>query len=141
MSGVPHLNFCAHCIQAFGQIDHLWLHRRISITVSPRASEPAISITCVAPTETLGKVNRLPIRPPFGVLVYNIAVLNVDLCAKRLQAVDEKIDRTRADGASAGQGNARIAHARQKRADDPERGAHLRNQFIGRGRGDNVAGQ
>ncbi len=46
---------------------------------------------------------------------------------------------TRADGAAAGQRDAALAFAGEQRADDPEAGAHLRDQLVGSGRIDDGA--
>ena len=69
----------------------------------------------------------------------HIAVFDLDLGAQPPEHLDEQIHRPRADGAAARQRDARLAHARKKRADHPEAGAHFRDQFIGRGDVDNVA--
>jgi hypothetical protein len=72
-------------------------------------------------------------------LGHDIAVFDLDLGAKRLQAVDEQVDRPRADGTTAGQRHLGLAHAGKQRPDDPEAGAHLGDQLV-RSRGvDDVA--
>ena len=70
----------------------------------------------------------------------DVAGLDVDLGAERLQRLDEEIDRPRADGAAAGERHLRLAHARQQRADHPEARAHARDELVGRGGVDDVAG-
>lgn len=70
----------------------------------------------------------------------DIAGVDVDIGAQRLQAFEEQIDRARADGATARQRHFRFAHAGQQRADHPERGAHLRHQLVRRRRVDDVSG-
>ena len=62
----------------------------------------------------------------------DVAVLDADLGAHRLQALDVQIDRARADGAAAGQGHARLAEARQQRPQHQDGGAHGFHQFVGR---------
>ena len=72
----------------------------------------------------------------------DIAAIDFHRGAERRQALDEEIDRTRADGAAARQRHARLAFAGKQRPDDPEAGAHLGDQLIGRGRvGDGAAGE
>ncbi len=72
----------------------------------------------------------------------DIAAVDFHVRAERRQPFDEKIDRTRADGAAARQRNAALAFACQQRPDDPEGGAHLRNQLIGScGIDDGAAGE
>ena len=68
----------------------------------------------------------------------DIAAFDIDIGAERLQAVEEEVDRPRADGAAAGQRHLRLAHARQQRPDHPEGRPHLRDQLIGRGGVDDV---
>ena len=70
----------------------------------------------------------------------DVAVVDVDVGAERLQRLDEEIDRARADGAAAGQRHPRLTHARQQRADDPEARAHPRDEIVGRGGIDDFAG-
>ncbi|MNV28558.1 hypothetical protein D3C71_1197510 [compost metagenome] len=69
----------------------------------------------------------------------DITAVNLDLGAKRCKAFEEEVDRTRADGATTGQRDAGLAFTRQKRADDPEGGTHLRDQLIRSGGVDNGA--
>ena len=71
---------------------------------------------------------------------HDIAGVHVDLGAQLLQAVDEEIDRARADGATARQRDLGHAHAGEQRTDDPEGGAHLGDEFVGRGGVDDVGG-
>ena len=52
--------------------------------------------------------------------------------AELFERLNVQIDRPRADGAAAGQGNARVAEARDERAERQNRGAHRFHQFVGR---------
>ena len=70
----------------------------------------------------------------------DVAGVDVDFRAEPFQRHDQKIDRTRADGAAAGQRHARLAHARDQRRHHPEACAHLGDELIGRGGVDNVGG-
>ena len=47
-----------------------------------------------------------------------------------LKPVDEQVNRTGADGATAWQRDLGFAHAGQKRTDDPEAGAHLGDELV-----------
>ena len=110
-----------------------------SITVSPFASVAAIMIVWVAPTETCGKRTRPPVKPARR-LGDDVAALDVELRAERLEPHQEEVDRPRADGAAAGQRHARLVHAREQRPDHPEARAHARDELVGRGRVDDVRG-
>ena len=85
-----------------------------SSTVSPSASVAAISRFSVPVTVTMSVVMRAPFRRL--ALGDDVAVLDDDLGAHRLQALDVLVDRPRADRAAAGQRDARLAEARQQRA-------------------------
>ena len=61
----------------------------------------------------------------------NVAVLDLDVGAHRLQAFDVNVDRARADGAATGQADACIAEARQRRAQHQDGGAHGFHHFVG----------
>ena len=61
-----------------------------------------------------------------------IAVGKLDNGAKSLHRADMEIDRPRADGTAARQGDPRLAIARQKRPQHKNRGAHLADQIIRR---------
>src|SRR5690606_30951571 len=63
----------------------------------------------------------------------DITLLDVDLGAELLEAIEEKIHRPRADGAAAGEGDARLVRTGEQRTDDPEAGAHGRDELVGRG--------
>ena len=109
-----------------------------SITVSPLASAAAISTLWVAPTDTLGKITRAPVQA-LGRLGHDVAAVDLDLGAQRLEAHQVQVDRPRADGAAAGQGDARLPAARQQRAQHPEARAHAVDHLVGRRGVDDVA--
>ena len=109
-----------------------------SITVSPLASAAAISTVWVAPTETFGNTMRAPLQA-LRRLGDDVAAVDVDLGAQRLQRHQVQVDRPRADGAAARQRDARLAAARQQRAQHPEARAHAADQLVGRGGVDDVA--
>ena len=70
----------------------------------------------------------------------DVAALQRDAGAHLLQALQVQIDRARADGAAAGQRDARLADARQQRTEHQERGAHLAHDVVRRlGVGDGAA--
>ena len=62
----------------------------------------------------------------------DVAVLEGDRRAELLQAGDVEVDRARADGAAAGQGDDRLAEAGDERAEDEDRGAHGPDELVGR---------
>jgi hypothetical protein len=70
----------------------------------------------------------------------DIAGVNLDFRSQLLQRHQQKVDRSRADRAAAGQRDTGFSGARQERRDDPEACAHFRDKVIGRGRIDDLAG-
>ena len=112
----------------------------LSMTVVPLASVAAIMMVWVAPTETRGRSTLPPTKTAGRRLGDDIALVDVDLGAELPEAVQEEVHRTRTDGAAAGQRHARLVHAGKKRSDDPEAGAHGRNQLIGRAGVDDLGG-
>ena len=70
----------------------------------------------------------------------DIAVLDLDPGAEFFQSHQQKIDGPRADRAAAGKRHAALAHAGEQRREDPEARAHARDEFVGRGGVDNLAG-
>ena len=73
----------------------------LRISVVPWASTAASMACSVAPTET-GKLDLRALQAPRRLGV-DIALVQVDLRAQRLQRLQEQVDRPRADGAAAGQ--------------------------------------
>src|SRR6185312_9960186 len=71
----------------------------------------------------------------------HIAAFDLDLGAELRQRKNQEIDRARADGATAGHRDFRLAHARDERRDDPEARPHLGDEFVGRGGVDNGLGR
>ena len=59
-------------------------------------------------------------------------MLHCNFRAEFFERLDVQIDRTRADGAAAGQGNAGVAEARHQRPQRQHRSAHRLHQFVGR---------
>jgi hypothetical protein len=62
----------------------------------------------------------------------DVALLDRDLGAERLEPADVQVDRARADRAAAGQRHQGLAEARHQRAQDQDRGAHGLDQVVGR---------
>ena len=62
----------------------------------------------------------------------DVAALDRDLGAHRLEARDVQVDRARADRATARQGNPRLAVARDERAEHEDRRAHRLDEVVGR---------
>ena len=62
----------------------------------------------------------------------DVAVLEGDGRAELLQPGDVEVDRTRADGAAAGQGDDRLAEAGDERAENEDRGPHGPDELVGR---------
>ena len=95
-----------------------------------RASVAAISRFSVPVTVTMSVVMRAP-RSRCGI-GDDVAVLDVDLGAHRLQALDVLVDRPRADRAAARQRDPRLAEARQQRTEHQDRRAHRLDQLVRR---------
>src|SRR5450830_638909 len=70
----------------------------------------------------------------------DVAMLDANVRAHGLQALDVQVYRALADGAAAGQGYARLAAARQERPQHQDGGAHGLDQFVGRKRRVQAAG-
>ncbi len=69
----------------------------------------------------------------------DIAGVDLDRGPEALHRHQQEIDRTRADGAAAGQRHPRLAAARQQRRQNPETRAHARHQLIRGGGVDDLA--
>ena len=63
---------------------------------------------------------------------FHVTVVDGNLRAQLFERLDVQVDGARADGAAAGQGNARVAEARDERAESQHGGAHGFHQFVGR---------
>jgi hypothetical protein len=61
----------------------------------------------------------------------DVAVLQLDLRAQQLQALEVQVDRPRPDGAAAGQRDLGVADAGQKRPEDEDAGTHAPDQVVG----------
>ena len=86
----------------------------------------------MAPTETLDSVDlvtRQAARRPGD----DIAALELDLRAERLERLQMQINGPRADGAAAGQRHLRLAAARDQRRQHPEARPHARDHLVWRG--------
>ena len=69
----------------------------------------------------------------------NVTCLDIHVGTQGLQAVDEQINGTGADGAATGKRYACLMHSGKQGANDPETGTHARDQLIGRGGIDDFA--
>ena len=110
-----------------------------SITVVPLASTAAHMRFSVAPT--LG--NSSTIRAPCSASRVRVheAVRDLDLGAHRLEAAQVHVDLAAADVVAAGQRDARLAAAREQRAEHVERRAHPRRRARTALRACSVAGR
>ena len=130
----------AHGVEAVGEIDDLRLARGVlehRLAAGQRRRHHQHMGGADRDLREHVAVAGQPAVPGLG---DDIAALDVDLGAERLQALDEQVDRARADGAAAGQRHLGLAHAGEQRPDHPEARPHLRHQLVGRGRVDDVAG-
>ena len=99
--------------------------------VVPSASVAAISRFSVPVTVTMSNTMVAPRRRPVRV---DVAVLEVDGRAHRLEALDVLVDRPQSDRAAAGQRHARLAAAREQRPERQDRRAHRLDQLVRRER-------
>ncbi len=131
--GADAINPGAHRDEAFGDIGDLGLHRGI-LDHRRAAGERCRHHDGVRrPNRHFRQVHEIADEAAARRPGHDIALVDVDLGPQFLEAVEEEIDRPRADGAAARQRHAGIALARQQRPDDPKAGAHHRDEFVGRG--------
>jgi len=121
-------NFGAHFIEQCGKVSDFRFasavfHHRF--TLSETCSHQEIFSTGDGDflKENVGALKAL--SPGF-----DVAVFLSDLCAHLLQSFNVEIDRTSADCASTGQGNACDAHARDQRPKHQRRCSHGLHQFV-----------
>ena len=104
-----------------------------SSTVTPSASAAAIIRFSVPVTLTRSKNIRAPLSRFLPLdLRMDVAVLDVNFRTHRLQTFDVQVNRTRTDGAAAGQRNARFAETCYQRPQHQDRGAHGFHHVVGR---------
>ena len=133
-AGAVAFNFRAHLDEHFGQIADFRLLRGVfedGFTLGERGSHQEV-FRAGDRHHVGGDVGALQARLAFGQAGQHVAVLDDDMRAHRLQALDVLIDRPRADGAAARQRDTRPAKARQQRAEGQHRGAHGLDQLVRR---------
>ena len=123
-------DFGAHFYQKVGEIHDLGFARRVMQNGGSLRQSGGHQRDMGAPDGDLGKDDFGAAQALRG-LGDDIAGVDLDVGAEALKRHQEKIDRPCADGAATRQRNPRFAAARQQRRDDPETGAHARNQLIG----------
>ncbi|CAG4927213.1 unnamed protein product, partial [Acidocella sp. C78] len=129
----------AHLVQAFGEIADLRLARGIHQHGLARGQGRGEQQLLGRADRHEGKGDGRAMQPLRRAGV-DIAAIEGDLGAHRLQPLEVQVDRAGADRAAAGQRHARLAGARQQRAQHQDRGAHLAHDVIGRlGIGDGAA--
>ena len=111
-----------------------------SMTVVPRGQRRRHQDGVGGADRDLGEHDAGADEAALGRLGDDIALVDIDLGAELLEAEEEEIDRARADGAAAGQRDAGLVAAGEQRPDDPEAGAHLGDELVGRGGVDDVGG-
>ena len=115
-------DFGAHRDQAMRQVHHFRLARRIfQNRYAVRERRGHHQVFRAGHADQIEEYARA--LEPFRLRV-DIAVLDMDFRAHRLQAFDMQVDRTRPDGAAARQGNPRRAEARHQRPQHQNCGAH-----------------
>ncbi len=127
--GADALDAGAHLDQQVGQVGHLRLARGVlehGLAVGQRGGHQ--QVLGAGHGDHVGHHARALQALGAGM---DKAVLNADLGAHGLQALDVLVDRARANGAAAGQRHTRLAEARYQRAQHQDRGAHGLDQFVG----------
>ena len=133
------LDLRTHFAQTARQIDDLWftgcvVQHRCALGQSRRHQR-----VFRGPDGHEGEIHHSPAQPPTGGLGMNIAITQIQISAHRFKGLQVQIDRTRSNGASAGQRHHRMAITRQHWAQNKDRGAHFaHNVIIGRVIGDIV---
>ncbi len=101
-----------------------------SSTVSPSASVAAMSRFSVPVTVTMSVRDARTLQARRT--RHDVAVLDDDLRAHGLQALDVLVDRARADGAAAGQRDAGLAEPRQQRPEHENGRPHGLHEVVRR---------
>ena len=120
----------AHGDQEIGQVDHLGLARGVL--------EHGLAVRqCGGHHEVFGARHRHGFQHQARTLQavragFDVAVLDMNIGAHRLQTRDVDVDRSRADRAAAGQGHIGMAEARQQRTQHENRRAHGFHELVGR---------
>jgi hypothetical protein len=129
ITSVPAPDLRAHGYQALGQIDHFRLARGVlDDGFALRQAGGHHQVFGAGDGDHVGEqACALQASGP-GI---DVTVLDADLGAHRLQALDVLVDRPGADGAAAGQRHLGLAAAGHQRAEHQDRGAHGLDQFIG----------
>jgi len=122
----------AHPAQRVGQVRHLRLPgavREEGLAVGERGRHH--HVLGAGDGRAVEREGRAP-EPAARRARRDVAVLELELRAERRQALEVLIDGARADGAAAGQGDARPPPAREERPEDHHRGAHRLHELVGR---------
>ena len=128
----------AHLDEAFGHVADLGLARGVLDHGLALGESGRHQHGVSGADGNLGKDHARALEA-LGCLGHHVAAVDVDLGAQRLEPHQMQVDRTRADGAAAGHGHARLPAARQQRAQHPEARAHAVDHLVGRGGVDDVA--
>jgi hypothetical protein len=118
-------NFCAHGDEAFGDIGNLGFLGRV-LNHGGAASKRCCHQDGVSrANRNLGEAYCRADQSAFWRAGDDIAFIDIDLGAERLQTIKKEIHRARADGAATGQRYAGFMAAGQQGPDNPEAGAHF----------------
>jgi hypothetical protein len=139
-AGADAVDLRAHRHEALGDVGDLGLHGGVLDHRLALGERRGHQDDVRGADRDLGEHDAVAAQAALRRLGDDIALVDVDLGPKLLEAVEEQIDRARADGAAAGQRHARLVGAGEQRADDPEAGAHGRDQLVGRGGIDDLGG-
>ena len=130
-------HFRAHLVQAVGNVDDLGFAGCVVDDGGALGKGRCHQGNVGAADGDLRKID-LRTDESAGCLCDHVAAVDLQLGAELFQRVDQKIDRTGADGTAAGQRDLGLMHAGEQRRDHPEAGAHLGDQIIGSSRVDDV---
>ena len=132
------LDLGAHLDEAVGDVDDLGLARGIlDHGLAPGERRRHQGVMGGADRD-LGERDPARRVRPLRRLGDDIAALELDLGAQRLERHQVQIDGPRADGAAAGQRHLRLAAAGEQRRQHPEARPHARHHLVGRGGVDDV---
>ena len=138
--GTGAADLAAHGIDEVGQVDHFRLTRGVfqhGAALGQGGSHHDVLGT--GHTDDIEEEVRAA-QAAFRRLGLDIATFHVDLGAHGLETADVQVDRTRADGATAGQRHFGLTETGDHRAEYQDRGAHGLDQLVRRDQGLDGAG-
>ena len=125
-------NARAHLVEAIGDVDDFGFQRRVVDHGGAVGERRRHDRGMGAADGDFGKDDFAALQPVRRAR-HHIAAVDLDFGAELRHRHDEKVDRPRADGATAGHRYPRLAHAGDERRQHPEACPHFGDELIGRG--------